>query len=107
MSLHRSRAQDRIRLCAGITELLEVLDRVQARLTIGNMHIEIMLLATFIDGDTFEDQVILVVRRDRRWTEDRVLDAVLRHAALDEIDLEVGPARHFDRAAEGDLDVSL
>jgi hypothetical protein len=36
------------------------------------MHIEIILLALLVDRDALEDQIVLVVRRDRRRPFDRV-----------------------------------
>ena len=107
MALARRGSQDRIGLRTGIAELLEVLDRVQAGLPIGDMHVEVMLLALLVDRDAFEDQIVFVVRRDRRRLEYRILDAVFRYAVLDDVDLDMQPARHLDRAAEGDLAVAL
>src|SRR4029077_11803785 len=72
-----------------------------------NVHIEIVLLAGLIDRDAFEDEIILVVRRDRRRLEDRILDAVFGDTVLDDFDFEMQPAGHLDRAAEGDLAVAL
>jgi hypothetical protein len=66
MPLHRRDPENGIGLRAGVAELLEILDRIQAGLTIGDMNVEIVLLAPLVDRDTFEDQVVLVVRRDRR-----------------------------------------
>ena len=66
-----------------------------------------MLLALLVDRDALEDQIVVVVRRDRRRLEDRILDAVFRHAILDDLDLEMQPAGHLDGAAEGDLAVAL
>src|ERR1700677_5262431 len=66
-----------------------------------------MLLPTFVDRNAREDQVILVIRRDRRRLEDRILDTGFGDAVLDDVDLEMHPARHLDRAAEGDLAIAL
>src|SRR5207244_3469995 len=107
MSLARRGTEDRIGLRAGIAELLQILDRVEARLAIGNVDVEIVLLALLVDRDAFEDQIVLVVRRDRRRLEHGILDAVFGDAVLDDVDLEVQPARHLDGAAEGDLAVAL
>src|SRR3981081_524332 len=107
MSLHGSNTQDRIGLCPGIAELLEILDRIQACLTIGDMNIEVMLLAALVDRDALEDQIVLVVRRDRRRLEYGILDAVFGNTILDDVDLEVQPARHFDGPTKGDLAVAL
>src|SRR5258708_16966278 len=54
VALARSRSQDRIGLRAGIAELLQVLDRVQAGLPVGDMHIEVVLPALLVDRDTLE-----------------------------------------------------
>src|SRR5450830_2107737 len=66
-----------------------------------------MLLALFVPRDALVYQVILVVRGDRARLEHRVLDHVLGHAALDQLDLHVYPASHFDGAAKGDFAVTL
>src|ERR1700731_976526 len=107
VALTRRRSQNRVSLRAGIAELLEVLDRVQASLPIGDMYIEVMLLTLLVDRDALEDQIVLVVRRDWRRLEYGVLDAVFGDAVLDDVDLEMQPAGHLDRAAEGDLAVAL
>ncbi len=107
VALARRGAQDRIGLRAGIAELLEILDRVQAGLPVGDVDVEVMLLAVLVDRDAFEDQIVLVVRRDRRRLEHGILDAVFGDAVLDDVDLDVQPAGHFDGAAEGDLAVAL
>src|ERR1700722_3359736 len=107
MALHRGNTENGVGLRTGIAELLQILDRIQAGLTIGDVNVEIMLLALFVDRDAFEDQIILVVRRDRRRLEDRILDAVFGDAVLDDLDLQMQPAGHLDRAAEGDFAVAL
>src|SRR4029079_16753953 len=107
MALARRGAEDRIGLRAGIAELLQIFDRVQTGLPVGDMDVEVMLLAGLVDRDAFEDQIVLVVRRDWRRLEHGILDAVFGDAVLDDIDLQMKPARHFDGAAEGDFAVAL
>src|SRR5690242_12193005 len=107
MTLARRGAEDRIGLRAGVTELLQILDRIQAGLAIGDVNVEIMLLTLLVNRDALEDQIVLVVRRDRRRLEHWILDAVFGDAILDQTDLDMQPARHFDGAAEGNLAVAL
>src|SRR5205823_12830074 len=107
VSLARRGAEDRIGLCARVAELLQIFDRVQAGLAVGDVDVEVMLLAGLVDRDALEDQIVLVVRRNRRRLEHGILDAVLGDAILDDIDLEMQPAGHLDGAAEGDLAVAL
>src|SRR5215218_6592326 len=107
MSLARRRAQDRVSLRPRVTELGEVFDRVETGLPIGNVNVEVMLLASLVDRDALEDQVVVVGRRDRARLEDRILDAVFGDAILDQADLEVEPTRHLDGPTECDLTVAL
>ncbi len=107
MALDRRRSENGIGLRARITELLQILDGIQTRLTIGNRYIQIVLLALLVDRDALKNQEVLVVRRHRRRLENRIFDAVLRHAVLDDIDLDVEPAGHLDGAAEGNFAVAL
>src|SRR6202795_1012540 len=100
VALTRRRSQNRVSLRAGIAELLEVLDRVQASLPIGDMYIEAMLLTLLVDLDAPEDRLVLVFRPHWRRLECSVLDAVFGGAALDHGPLDMPPPRHFDRAAE-------
>ena len=48
-----------------------------------------MLAAALVDRDALEDQVVVVAWGDRAGLEDRVLDAVLGHAALDQLHAHV------------------
>src|SRR5688572_3000672 len=58
-------AEDRVGLLAGVTELLHVLDGVEAGAAIGDVSVEIILLAVFINRDTLEDEMLQVTRLDR------------------------------------------
>ena len=53
MALNRGRAEDRIGLIRRITELGQVVDRVEARLLVGDVDVEIVLLALLIDTFLF------------------------------------------------------
>src|ERR1700733_5646191 len=107
MALHRRNTENGIGLRTGVAELLQIFDCVQAGLAIGDVNVEIMLLTLLVDRDTFEDQIILVIRRDRRRLEDRILDAVFGDAVLDDFDFQMQPTSHFDRTAEGDFAIAL
>jgi hypothetical protein len=48
-----------------VAELLEVLDRVKTDLTIGDMHITVLLLNGPIDENDLEDQVVIIDWLDR------------------------------------------
>src|SRR5690606_2082838 len=85
----------------------QVFDGVEAGLAVGDVHVQVVLLALLVDRDAFEDHVVVVARFDRAGLEDRILDAVLGHAVLDQVDPQVNPAGHFDGAAEGDFTVAL
>src|ERR1700736_999454 len=101
-------AQNHVCLFASVAEFLQILDSVEAGTAIGNMCIEVVLLACFlIDGDPLEHQVFREAWLDRARLEDRIDDPVFSHAALDEIDADIDVARHLDGAAEGDLAVAL
>ena len=65
------------------------------------------MLAFFVHGNAFEDEVAIVVRLDRAGLEDGIHDPVFLHAALDEADAQVEVTGHFNRAAEGDFAVAL
>ena len=105
--MHGRSPQDGVGLCAAVAKLLEVFDGVQAGLAVGDVDVEIQLLALLVHRDAFEDQVVVVDRLDWAGLEDRVLDAVLGHAALDQGDFHVHPSGHFNGAAEGDFTVAL
>lgn len=107
MTLNWCRAENRVGLRLGIAELGEVFDGIKAGLAIGDMDIEIVLLAPFIYGNAFKNKVVVVGRGDGTGFEDRVFDPVFGNAALDDLDSEVQPAGHFDGAAEGDFAVTL
>ena len=107
MPLHRRRAEQRIALGRRVTELGQVVDGIQAGLLVGDVDVQVVLLAGLVHRDAFEDQVVLVVGRDGAWFEHRVFDPVLGHAAFDQLDLHVHPAGHFDGAAEGDFAIAL
>jgi hypothetical protein len=49
MSLHRGGAEDRISLGSAVAELRHVFDRVEAGLLVGDIDVEIMLLAGVVD----------------------------------------------------------
>ena len=65
VALARRGAEDRVGLRARVAELGQILDRVEAGLPIGDVDVEIVLLALLVDRDAFEDQVVVVGRRDR------------------------------------------
>src|SRR2546427_9377693 len=64
--------------------------------SVGHVDIQVVLPAALVHRDALEDQVVVIARRDGAGLEDGVLDAVLGHAALDQRDLHVHPARHLD-----------
>ena len=66
VALHRRRSQDGVGLRARVAELGQIFDGVQAGLPVGDVNVEVVLLALLVDRDAFEDQVVVVVRRDRR-----------------------------------------
>src|SRR5690606_35458533 len=70
--LYRCTAENRVSLGFAVTKFGQVVDCIQTRLAIGNVHVEVMLLAVFTDRDTFEDQVVIVFRCNRAWLEERI-----------------------------------
>jgi hypothetical protein len=48
-----------------VAEFLQVLDRVEARLLIGDVDVEIVLFTVFVDRDPPEDQIVVIGRDDR------------------------------------------
>ena len=72
------------------------------------MHIHVVLLAfKFIDGDSFEHQVVVVVGFHRAGFEHGIDHPILGHAALDDLHMEIEVAGHLDGATEGDLTIPL
>jgi hypothetical protein len=61
--LDRRRAEDRVGLSPGIAELLKMLDRVEAGLPVGDMHVEIVLLALFVDGDALQPAISMALQK--------------------------------------------
>ena len=104
---HRRGAEDRVGLGAGVAELLQVLDRVEAGLAIGDVDVEVVLLALLVDRDAFEDQVIVVVRPIGLGLKIGFLMPYFAMPPLISSTLQMQPARHLDGAAEGDLAVAL
>src|SRR5581483_5828838 len=101
------RAQEEIRLLARVPPRLQVLDRVEAGTPVrdGGVHV---MLPVALHAHPDEGKERRVPRLDRPGEEDGVGgDAVLAHAALDEVDAEVDVAADLDRPAEGDLAVAL
>ena len=66
-----------------------------------------MLFALLVNRDTFEDQIIVVLRGDGAWLENWILDAILGHTAFDEFDFHMNPASHFNRTAERNFAIAL
>src|SRR5262245_17226312 len=97
-TFHRGRAQNGIRLGSGVAELLQVCDRVQARLAVRDVHVEVMLFTGFVHGDTLEDQVRRVVRLEWARLEDGRGNPVFRHTLFDDVHAQVEVTGHFDRA---------
>ena len=107
-ALDRRRAEDHVRLDVAVAELLQVVDRVQAGPLVGQVRVEVALLARQRHRRAGEGQPLVVARVDVARHEDRVLaHAVGRHAALDQVDVQVHEPAHLDRAAERDLAVAL
>jgi hypothetical protein len=76
-ALHRRGAENHVGLLACITELFQILDRIQARPAISDVRIQIMLLAGhLVDRYAFEDQIFRESRLDRAGLENRIDDAV-------------------------------
>jgi len=59
------RSENGVGLGPRIAELGQIFDGIETRLTVGDVDVEIMLLARLIDRDAFEDQIVIVGRRDR------------------------------------------
>src|SRR5690606_18455771 len=108
-ALDRGGAEDQVALLTGVAPGLEVLDRVEARVAVGErrVHVGVGVVAV-VHGDPDEGQELRVARLDVARHEDGVVvDRVLLHAALDQVDVEVDEAAHLDGAAEVDLAVAL
>ena len=82
-SLNWRSAENRVSLFAREPEFFHVLDRVETRASVSDMWIEVILLPLFIDGDSFEDDMVGVVRLQRTWHENGVCDAVHSHPIFD------------------------
>src|SRR5262249_19054218 len=106
-ALDRCGTDDRIGLLAGITEVLQIVDGIETGPAIGDGHVDIVLLAFIIDGQALEHQELRIARFNRARLEDGLLQSVLLHSTLDQVDMEVDEARHLDGAAEGDLAIAL
>jgi hypothetical protein len=66
-----------------------------------------MLLALFINGDTFEDKEVGVAWLERAGPENGIGHLILIDAILDDIDVEIDKTSHLDGATEGNLAISL
>src|SRR5206468_6597893 len=102
-------AEQQVGLLARVAELLEILDRVQARAAVGDRGIHVVVLAArLVHGHADEGQELAIPWLDPAGDEHGVrLQAVLVHAVLDEVDTEVDVPAHLDGSAEGDLAVTL
>ncbi|SKZ14402.1 Uncharacterised protein [Mycobacteroides abscessus subsp. abscessus] len=75
---------------------------------VGEVGVEVALLAVERHRRTREGDPLRVLRIGVAGHEDCVLgDAVGLHAALDQVDVQIDEAAHFDGPAEGDLAVAL
>src|ERR1700730_14979339 len=104
----RRGAEDHVGLFAGIAELLEIFDGVQTGTPVRDVSVQIMLLARhLVYRDALKNQVFREPRLDRTRLEDGIGDGVLFYAVFDQIDTDINPAGHFDRATESDFAVAL
>src|SRR6516162_1178391 len=104
----RRRAQDHVGLFAGVAEFLEILDGVQTSTPVRDVCVQIVLLARhLVNRDALKNQVFREPWFDGARLEDGIGDAVLLYAVLDQIDADINPAGHFDRATESDFAVAL
>ena len=71
------------------------------------MPVPVGMLAESADTDAFEDEAIAESRVDGADLEHDLLNPVAFAPALDRVDVGVHPARHLDRAAEGDFAIAL
>ena len=94
-------------LLGGVAEPLAILDGVEAGAAARDARAQGVRPALVVDGDALEDHALGVAGLDPSGLEARVEHAVTGHAALDQVDLQVDPARHVALAPEGDLSVTL
>ena len=81
---------------------------MQACALVREVRIQVALLAIEGDGRARESEPFGVLRLGLLWHEDGVfLHAVLVHAALDDVHVQVDEATHFDATTEGDLAIAL
>ena len=107
MALNRRRTEDGKPLLSRISEISPVVDCDQTGLAISLGHVDIVLIVILIDRNAFEDQVVVIVRCNRRWLEHGVLDPVFRNAVFDHTDFDMEPARHLNATADGAFAVAL
>src|SRR5581483_4737247 len=106
-ALHRSRAENDIRLFRSIATRLEVLDSIHTGVLVGNVSIHVMLLALLINGDALEYQEVGIARLQRTGSKDGVGHLKAVDAIFDQLNLEIDKASHLDSATEGNFAVSL
>lgn len=81
MPLYGSGAENGIGLGAGVAKFLEILDHIQTRLPVGDVDIKVVLLALFIDGNTFKNQVVVITGCYRAGFKYGVFNGIFLHAA--------------------------
>src|SRR6516162_9111387 len=75
---------------------------------VGQLRVQIVLLASEVYRDTRECKPLRVLRIADAGHEDSILtDAISGHTTLDEIDVQVHEPAHLNRAAERNLAIAL
>src|SRR4029079_18325479 len=102
-TLDRRAAEDDIGLFLRVAEFRQVIDGVDTGPTHRHGRIVLELLSGLVvDADALEHQEIPVVGIDGADLEQWIDQSVFVDPALDQLDMEMDPASHFDRPAEGD-----
>src|SRR5829696_7567254 len=110
-ALYGGRPDYDVGLLVRVATCLQVLDGVQAGLSVSDGEVQVVLGIVLADPDALEDQEAGVPGLEVAKLEDRhvrgAVQCVPLHAALDQLDAEVYVAGHLDGPAEGDLTVPL
>lgn len=109
MALHGCARQQQVDLIVRVSIPPQVFNHPQTSLSVRHSGIEVVLLAVFIDAETFEVDVSSGTKLGLDWTWhiDWALGSKLCHSVLHHAELDRDNSCHFNGSTEGDLAISL